>query len=107
MTVATEWDPAVAALAAYVGVEPDEYVAECVEAATDLVAEHVGAAKVPESVMARAVREVGAELFHRKSAPSGVKQFATEFGGTPLRIARDPMVAARPLLAPYLPGGFA
>ena len=57
-------------------------------------------------VQERAVLEVGSELFHRRNAPNGVAQFAA-LDGAPIRVARDPMVAARPLLSPYLGGGFA
>lgn len=54
----------------------------------------------------RAYLEVGAELFHRKSTKNAVAQFAAP-DGTPVRIARDPLVAAYPLLRPFLGGGFA
>lgn len=63
---------------------------------------------VPETVVDRAVLEVAAELFHRKQTKNGISQFATVDTPSPMRIARDPLVAARPLLAPYLTrGGFA
>lgn len=66
-----------------------------------LVTTYVGAAEVPTVIFDRAVLEVGSELFHRKNAPNGVAQFNT-FDAAPIRVARDPMVAAYPLLAPYL-----
>ena len=62
---------------------------------------------IPEAVLRRAILEVGSELFHRRQAPNGFPQFATPDGGQAQRIARDPMVAARPILAPFLPMGFA
>jgi hypothetical protein len=40
------------------------------------------------------------ELFHRRSAPNGVAQFAS-FDGSPIRVAKDPMNAVYPLLMPY------
>lgn len=96
-------------LAAYVGGVPvSDFLRSCALEAASLVASQVGTAKVPKEVMARAVLEVAAELYHRKSAPNGIKNFADGFdGATAIRVARDPLVAARPLLAPYLPLGFA
>lgn len=68
----------------------------------------LGYLDIPEPVMNRAVLETGAELYHRKAARNGVSQFATADSVSPMRIARDPLVAARPLLAPFLArGGFA
>lgn len=96
------------ALAVYVGDTKESssaYVEQCAAEARRMVEDHTGTAEVPPEILNRAVLEVGAELYHRKTAPSGMKQFATEFGGSPVRIARDPMVAARPLLAPYVPAG--
>lgn len=99
-------------LAAYVGAAAgDAYVADCWVSAQQLVAKHLVsadvAATVPADVLARAVIEVGSELYHRKNAPSGVAQFADLDGYSPVRVARDPMVAARPILAPYITGPFA
>lgn len=63
---------------------------------------------IPAEVTTRAILEVGAELYHRKNTKNGFSQFATGETLSPLRIARDPLVAARPILAPYLTtGGFA
>lgn len=58
---------------------------------------------IPVEVYDRAVLEVGAELFHRKASRNGVAQFATGDSVSPMRISRDPLVAARGLLAPFLP----
>lgn len=65
-----------------------------------------GVVTIPREVVDRARIEVGAELFHRKNTKNAVAQFATP-DGNPVRIARDPMVAAYPLLRPYVGGGFA
>ena len=63
---------------------------------------------LPEEIEFRAIIEVGAELYHRKNAKNAVTQFATADTIAPVRIARDPMIAARPLLAPWSKeGGFA
>lgn len=55
----------------------------------------------PADIVDRATLEVGSELYHRRNAPNGVAQFAS-YDGAPVRVARDPMVAARPLLAPWV-----
>lgn len=95
-------------LTAYVGAQPtdSEFVTACWSEAEALVSAYVGTATVPSEVLGRAVLEVGSELFHRRSAPNGVAQFAT-LDASPIRIARDPMVGAYPLLNRYVGGGFA
>ncbi len=104
-------------LADYVGAPDadDQYVDDCLATAGKMVADHVARSplvaddgstvEVPDEITDRAVLEVGSELYHRRNAPQGVAQFAA-LDGAPVRIARDPMVAARPILAPYLGGGF-
>lgn len=94
-------------LIGYLGTsENDLDVFDAVPEAIQLVTTYVGTAVVPEVVLTRAIVEVASELYHRKNAPNGISQFATP-EGNPIRVARDPMVAARPLLAPYVGGGFA
>lgn len=83
------------------------YVGQCWDEAQALVGRHIGDAQVPETIVTRATIEVGAELYNRQNAPSGVLNQATEFGGTPTRVARDPMVAAYPLLRPWVGQGIA
>lgn len=106
----------------YVGARAgDETVATSWSTATELVREFltdhgfdlgvdlgVDPPTIPAEVTTRAILEVGAELYHRKNTKNGFSQFATGETLSPLRIARDPLVAARPILAPYLTtGGFA
>lgn len=95
-------------LQAYVNANSSDeaFVTTCLAEATALVQAYVGTAVVPPVVLDRAVLEVGSELFHRRQAPSGVAQFAA-LDGAPIRVARDPMVGAYPLLARYVGGGFA
>lgn len=69
--------------------------------ADELVMRFVGQATVPSAILDRAVLEVGSELFHRRQAPSGIAQFATAEGQSPIRVARDPMIAAYPILQPF------
>lgn len=83
----------------------DEYVTE-----NRLSADPVDAP--PEAILHRAYLEVGADLWNRRNAPNGVitTQYQTEYGlaATPIRIGRDPMAPAYPLLAQWvLPIGFA
>lgn len=105
-------------LRTYVGASPtdDAFIGACLVTATSLIAAHCGVevvggivagSTVPEPVLDRATLEVGSELFHRRQAPNGIAQFASPDGGQGVRVARDPMVAARPILAPFLPLGFA
>lgn len=86
----------------------DEFLAACWAEAEALVVRYIGASALPpERIVTRATLEVGAELFHRRQAPGGITQFATVDGPSPVRLARDPMLAAYPILDPFLPGGFA
>lgn len=95
-------------LLAYVnaGAADADFVQECLTEAQVLVGRYVGVAVVPEAVLDRAVKEVGSELFHRRQAPNGIAQFATP-DASPVRVARDPMLGAYPILARWLGGGFA
>lgn len=94
-------------LEAYVGsnTEDSAFVASCFAQATALVSNFVGTQVVPPVIVDRAVLEVGAELFHRRQAPNGVAQYTT-YDGAPVRIARDPMVAAYPILSRFMVVGF-
>lgn len=83
------------------------YLGECVDEATALVGQAIGAVTtVPGEIRQRAIIEAASELFHRKQAPSGISQYAGP-DGSALRMARDPMNGARAILAPFLPLGFA
>lgn len=96
-------------LKAYVGATTpdDDFVDSCWHEAIALVDKFVGEATVDADILNRAYLEVGSELFHRRSAPNGVAQFATLDGGSAIRVARDPMVGAYPLLQPYVGLNFA
>lgn len=59
---------------------------------------------IPGPVWERAVLECASELYAKQNAIGGI---VSDFSDGPtVRLARDPMVAARPLLAPYVPLGF-
>jgi hypothetical protein len=71
-----------------------------------LVSARVGSAVVPQVILDRAILGAASELYNQKDAPNGIAQFNT-FDAAPIRVARDPMVAAYPILRPFLPLGFA
>lgn len=85
---------------AYVGTkEVSSFVDSCLASATQMVSRFVGSGRVPGDVLDSAVLSCASELFHRRSAPNGVAQFADL--GTTVRIAKDPMNAAREMLLPF------
>lgn len=94
-------------LATYVGATDDdsEFVQQCWDEAYALVSAFVGGVDIPQSVGDRAVLETASELFHRRNAPNGIAQFAA-FDGSPVRVARDPMTPAYPILARVMVVGF-
>jgi hypothetical protein len=94
-------------LTTYVGAtaEDSEFVQQCWDEAYALVSAYVGGNDIPQAVGDRAVLETASELFHRRNAPNGIAQFAA-FDGSPVRVARDPMTPAYPLLARVMVVGF-
>ena len=84
----------------------EDFVAQCWDEAKALVDAFIGDAEVPVAATERAYLEVGSELFHRRQAPNGVAQFTT-IDGSAIRVARDPMVGAYPILQRYTGLGFA
>lgn len=94
-------------LAWYVAATGDDlpYAAESEVTATQMVTDFIGGAAnpfgVPRVVVARAVLEVGADLYYRKASRNGT---VTLGGVEPqmFRLNRDPMAAAYPLLRRYL-----
>ncbi len=86
---------------AYVGTDETEFPQECLTSGTALVERYIGeVSTVPAGIKDQAIYIASSELFHRRSAPQGVAQFAS-MDGTPVRVARDPMIAVYPLLQPY------
>lgn len=76
--------------------------------ATELVNDFIGGAgnpfDVPPVIVARAVLEVGADLYYRKASRNGVVGL-DGVEPQPFRLNRDPMAAAYPLLRRYLVTG--
>lgn len=86
---------------AYIGTDETDFPQECLTSGTALVERYIGDVEtVPASLKDQAILIASSELFHRRSAPQGVAQFAS-MDGTPVRVARDPMIAVYPLLQPY------
>jgi hypothetical protein len=86
----------------YVGTkEEGSYIEGCLSSATLLVNNYIKTAAVPANIKDQAILTAASELFHRRSAPNGVAQFAS-LDGNPVRIAKDPMNAVYPLLLPFV-----
>ena len=94
-----------------------EFLTECLAEAGELIAVHCGLTsieavvageKIPAATLARAVKETAADLYSRRRARNGIVEIGGD-GITPdvVRINRDPMVAARPILRPFLGPGIA
>jgi hypothetical protein len=72
-----------------------------------LITVFIGDAVVPVAIHDRARIVVGAELYGQRAAPNGIAQFATFDGQSAIRVARDPMTGAYPLLSRFVPLGIA
>lgn len=87
---------------AYVGTDETDFPQDCLTTGHALVTRYIGEVTgVPTHIHDQAVLNVASELFHRRSAPMGIAQFATN-DGAPTRVARDPMITAYPILLPYV-----
>ena len=87
------------------GQEPKTaFVQECATEAVDIIEHYtLGTRGIPESVLIRAAIEVAADLYHRRTARNGIAGLDdSELGASPMRINRDPMATARPILAPFI-----
>lgn len=98
-------------LAAFVAAPTsDPYLGACCDEAGEIVAAYAGKRRVlvPHSVYRRALLEVAADLYHRRSARNGIAGFEdSDITPAPVRINRDPLVPARPILRPWLGVGIA
>lgn len=87
---------------AYVGTDETTFPQSCLTAANAHVGRFIGDIDtVPNDVHEQAILICASELFHRRSAPNGISQFAS-MDGSAVRVARDPMTAVYPLLQPYV-----
>ena len=94
-------------LQAYIGTdETGDFINSCLTAGENLVDNYVGTiATVPTDIYDQGVLICASELFHRRSAPNGIAQFAS-MDGSPIRVGKDPMTAVYPLLLPYVGWAF-
>lgn len=86
----------------YVGTKDSSDFPElCLDAGNALVGQLIGTNDtVPNDVHKQAILICASELFHRRSAPNGISQFA-DGSGQAVRVGRDPLTAVYPLLIPY------
>lgn len=85
------------------GDDDDTFVERCFNDATALVNDYVGDTYVPSIKLELAILKVGAELYSQRDAPQGVSQFS-DVDNNPIRVARDPLVGAKPILRKYVTG---
>ena len=90
-------------LQAYIGTdESGDFITGCLNSGKSLVENYIGeVTTVPNHVEDQSVLIVASELFHRRSAPNGIAQFAS-MDGQPVRMGKDPLSAVYPLLLPYV-----
>jgi hypothetical protein len=108
-------------LSGYVGAPSEDaaYVADCLATATALIDAYLRSQKdalvtladapvaaANRAIIDRAIKEVGAELYNRRDTKNGLSQFASTDGAA-IRVARDPMIPGRAILAGIVGGGFA
>jgi hypothetical protein len=95
-----------AELQAYIGTdETGDFIESCLSAGNALVGNYIGEVDtVPSEVHNQAILICSSELFHRRSAPNGIAQFAS-MDGSPMRVAKDPMSSVYPLLLPFVSWG--
>lgn len=86
---------------AYVGTEETTFPQACLDTATAMVSRYIGEATIPSAVLNQAILVVASEVYHRRSAPNGIAQFAS-MDGSPVRVAKDPMNPAYAILKPYV-----
>jgi hypothetical protein len=84
--------------------EDAQYANESAAHAAVLVGNFIGEGnpfKVPDSVVALSVLEVGADLYYRKASRNGIVGLDS-VEPQPFRLNRDPMAAAYAILRPFL-----
>lgn len=90
--------------------DEDSTLTSLISTATALVTKYVGqtVSEVPADVMDRAILLTAAEMYHQSQAPNGIvnQQYDDGQAGTPIRIGRDPLTPAYPLLRQWVSGKF-
>jgi hypothetical protein len=82
-----------------------DFVERCLAQAMMLVNAYCIRTEIPEEILDNAYLQVGSELFHRRNAPSGIAQFSSLDGTSPVRVAKDPMTSVYPLLNRWVVNG--
>jgi hypothetical protein len=87
----------------YVGTkDASDFPELCLDGGTALILRLIGEAEnVPDEIHKQAILIASSELFHRRSAPNGISQFA-DASGQAVRVGKDPLSAVYPLLLPYI-----
>lgn len=81
--------------------EEGDFIESALSAGNALVGRLIGDVDtVPNEVHNQAILIAASEIYHRRSAPNGVAQFAA-FDGQPVRVAKDPLNAVYPLILPF------
>lgn len=98
----------VTTLKTYVGADArdEDFITECALEAAALVNERCKGSTVPEPILARAILEVGAELYKRRASQTGSTSMENP-EMRPLSARNDPMKAATFILGPFLEPGLA
>lgn len=86
-------------------IEPTD-IADMVDDAVQMLQAYVGSSEIPGRIATRAVLEIARELNTRALNPGGVFSAFAD-AGSPVRLARDPLRAVYPMLAPYVRPGLA
>lgn len=81
----------------------DAQLNDCLEAAAEQLKEFIGRKVVPPKSYDRAHLLVANEMLQQDMAPNGIlnQQYDGGDGSVPLRIGRDPLTPAYPILAPF------
>jgi hypothetical protein len=86
----------------YIGTTDDsDFIEQSLDAGHALVDNYQGDVTVPADLHKICIFLCASEIYHRRSAPNGIAQFAS-MDGSPVRVAKDPMGAVYPLLLPYV-----
>jgi hypothetical protein len=86
----------------YIGTDDSsDFIEQSLDAGHALVDNYQGDATVPGDLHKICIFLCASEIYHRRSAPNGIAQFAS-MDGSPVRVAKDPMGAVYPLLLPYV-----
>lgn len=83
--------------------QDDAYISQCLAEAEELVDAFTAGEDIPVISKNKAKLLTLSALYHQRNAPNGIQQFA-DFGGAVnvVRVARDPMIAAYPILARFM-----